>query len=110
MQLEFDIKEGRWPLPSEQFGCVAHVMRAMSEKIAAKTICLGQIGQFGPGKTDTTIRPVYVMGRIKLTGYFSQHGVRWLCPDYGSKGLFGKGYVEVHREHVDNILHLPLTK
>lgn len=105
-----DKESHKWPMKSEQFDCVAHIHDIVRAKIESKTICLGRIGQFGPGKTDTTIRPVYIIGRLALTGLFCQHGIRWLCPGYESKGLFGKGYVEVHREHVDSIMHLPLTK
>ena len=65
-----------------------------------------EVGTFARWSRDES-QTIEIIGRIKLRGMFGGGAVRWVCKAYGSKGLFGKGYIEMP---VERLVRLPLVK
>ncbi len=86
--------------------CVANLETKIHEAAQAGPLKVGPFAIWEGGERET----IEIVGQIKLKGFFADRGIRWLCPSRGSRGLFGKGYVEIRREMGTNADGLPKVK
>lgn len=83
------VTETRLPIAT----CIA-ALSDLIEGMPMPTRC--RIAQWSGSEHDA----IEIIGRIKLRGIFDTDGVRWICRNRGSKGLFGKGYVAMKSERL----------